>query len=73
VKHGDLSTVTMNGNPIWPRVLLDGSQDHDGDGVADASMSCSDPIDCVTKCKLLERTARHGAGAPPTCALCDQY
>jgi hypothetical protein len=44
VKHGDLSTVTMNGNPIWPRVLLDGSQDHDGDGVADASMSCSDPI-----------------------------
>jgi len=24
------------------------------------------------KCRLLERTSSHGAGAPPACALCDQ-
>lgn len=28
--------------------------------------------DCSQKCLYLERTARHGAGAPPSCALCDQ-
>ena len=72
VSHGDLSTVTINGNPIWPRVLLDGSEDRDGDGRADAGMTCSDPNDCTQKCRHLERTSRHGAGAPPTCALCDQ-
>lgn len=49
ISHGDLSTVTINGNPIWPRVLLDGSQDRDGDGVSDQAMSCYDPIDCVNK------------------------
>ena len=69
VKHGDLSTVSTSGNLFWPRVLLTGSEDHDGDGEADPSMSCSDPIDCTQKCRMLERTARHGAGAPPTCAL----
>ena len=73
VKHGDLSTVAINGNPIWPRVLLDGSEDRDGDGRADAGMTCSDPNDCTQKCRYLERTSRHGAGAPPACALCDQY
>ena len=58
---------------LWPRVLLDGAEDHDGDGASDARMECSDPIDCIQKCRYLERTSRHGAGAPPTCALCDQY
>lgn len=69
VKHGDLSTVSITGNPFWPRVLLDGSEDHDGDGIANAHMVCSDPNDCTQKCRYLERTSRHGAGAPPTCAL----
>ena len=73
ISHGDLSTVVINGNPIWPRVLLDGSEDRDGDGRADAGMTCSDPNDCTQKCRYLERTSRHGAGAPPACALCDQY
>ena len=73
VSHGDLSTVAINGNPVWPRVLLDGSDDRDGDGIADAGMTCSDPNDCTQKCRYLERTSRHGAGAPPACAMCDQY
>ena len=73
IKHGDLSTVETSGNLFWPRVLLNGASDHDGDGQADPEMKCYDPIDCTQKCRYLERTARHGAGAPPTCALCDQY
>ena len=69
IKHGDLSTVETSGNLFWPRVLLNGASDHDGDGQADPEMKCYDPIDCTQKCRYLERTARHGAGAPPTCAL----
>ena len=72
VYHGDLSTVQTSGNLFWPRVLLEGSGDRDGDGNADGKMTCSDPIDCTQKCAYLERTSRHGAGAPPTCAMCNQ-
>lgn len=72
IKHGDISTVQTSGELFYPRVLLTGAEDHDGDGQADPTMTCSDPIDCLQKCKRLERTARHGAGAPPTCALCGQ-
>ena len=70
IKNGDLSTVSTSGNLFWPRVLLSGAEDHDGDGQADPTMECTDPVDCTQKCRYLERTARHGAGAPPTCALC---
>jgi hypothetical protein len=49
IKHGDISTVEIAGNLIWPRVLIDGSQDLDGDGVADPAMSCHDPVDCTQK------------------------
>tara|TARA_B110000902_G_scaffold79723_1_gene94815 strand:- start:12 stop:734 length:723 start_codon:yes stop_codon:yes gene_type:complete len=44
IKHGDLSTVALTGNIFWPRVLLDGSEDRDGDGVSDQHMECTDPI-----------------------------
>lgn len=44
VKHGDLSTVETSGNLFWPRVLLNGASDHDGDGQADPEMKCYDPI-----------------------------
>lgn len=47
MKHGDISTVSINGNPIWPRVLIEGSEDRDGDGKADGRMTCSDPNDCT--------------------------
>lgn len=104
VLHGDLSTVRTSGNLFYPRVLLNGAMDHDGDGEAEPVMQCYDPIgeyrlergtltpntqmlsrkgasfilseqnsflptDCSQKCLILERTARHGAGAPPSCAL----
>lgn len=49
MKHGDLSTVNIQGEPFWPRVLLDGSQDRDGDGKADPEMKCTDPVDCTQK------------------------
>jgi len=95
VKHGDLSTVQTEGNLFWPRVLLNGSEDANGDGQGGMHLECTDPIDCLQvhvhshehcpdnkltllclllqKCRYLERTARHGFGAPPACALCDQY
>lgn len=44
IKHGDPSTVTTTGNPFWPRVLIEGSEDRDGDGEADPFMECTDPI-----------------------------
>ncbi len=47
MKHGDISTVEISGNIVWPRVLLTGSEDHDGDGNADPAMMCYDPIDCT--------------------------
>ena len=72
IKHGDISTVETTGNLFYPRVLIAAGEDHDGDGRTDPAMTCSDPIDCSQKCLYLERTARHGAGAPPSCALCDQ-
>lgn len=73
VLHGDLSTVRTSGNLFYPRVLLNGAMDHDGDGQSDPAMQCWDPIECSQKCLHLEKTARHGAGAPPSCALCNQY
>jgi hypothetical protein len=69
VHRGDLSTVHTTGNLGWPRVLLHGADDRDGDGVADGELKCYDPVDCSQKCAYLERTSRHGAGAPPACAL----
>jgi hypothetical protein len=73
VKHGDLSTVSTSGNLFWPRVLIEGSEDEDGDGKSPGRIECTDPIDCASKCRMLERTSRNGAGAPPTCAMCNQY
>lgn len=59
---------------IYPRVLIEGGGDDvDGDGLVRPRMTCNDPIDCVQKCKYLERTSMHGMGAPPACALCDYF
>lgn len=69
IKHGDISTVALSGSLFWPRLLLESSEDKDGDGVADGRLLCYDPSDCLQKCLYLEKTSRHGAGAPPTCAL----
>ena len=44
IKHGDLSTVETTGNLFYPRVLLAGGEDHDGDGRSDPEMVCVDPI-----------------------------
>ena len=70
VKHGDLSTVHTSGNLFWPRVLVEGNGAEDADGNAIGELTCGDPIDCIQKCRLLERSSLNGAGAPPTCALC---
>ena len=70
IKHGDLSTVQQSGNLGWPRVLLDGTEDTDGDGRAGRKLECTDPADCLSKCALLDRTSAHGTGSPPSCALC---
>ena len=73
VMHGDLSTVSTSGNLFWPRVLIEGADDEDGDGKSPSRVTCTDPVDCPSKCRMLDRTSRNGAGAPPTCALCNQY
>ena len=59
VKHGDVSTAAVEGNPIYPRELY-------------AGFYCYDPVDCVDKCQYLSRTSVNGMGTPPTCALCDR-
>lgn len=69
ISDGDASTASLQGNFFYPRTLVAAGQDLDGDGQASPAISCSDPIDCVNKCRLLERTSLHGAGAPPTCAM----
>lgn len=56
----------------YPRVLLEGGIGG-ADGLAVPRVTCSDPVDCLQKCKYLERTSQHGMGAPPACALCNQY
>ena len=63
VKHGDLSTVQTEGNLFWPRVLLNGSEDANGDGQGGMHLECTDPIDCLQKMSNVpcQRTFRgHG-------------
>tara|TARA_B100001175_G_scaffold276511_1_gene252001 strand:- start:1409 stop:3289 length:1881 start_codon:yes stop_codon:yes gene_type:complete len=76
IMNGDVGTATIEGNFFYEnggRVLVGAGQDLDGDGKSSPLLTCSDPSDCSTKCRMLERTSLHGAGAPPACALCDQY
>jgi hypothetical protein len=69
---GDASTATLEGSFLYdpPRVLVAAGPDLDGDGLATPEITCSDPSDCSTKCRMLERTSLHDAGAPPACAMC---
>lgn len=69
VRGGDPITASLDGNLFFPRVLVAGSDDPDGDGLTVPRMECSDPIDCEQRCKYLSRTSSHGAGTPPACAL----
>ena len=75
IMDGDASTATLEGNFLYdpPRMLVAAGPDLDGDGLASPEITCSDPSDCSTKCRMLERTSLHGAGAPPACAMCDAY
>ena len=68
-KSGDPATATIHGNLGYPRVLIAGSEDEDGDGLSAPSLECADPIECESRCKYLSRTSANGAGTPPTCAL----
>jgi hypothetical protein len=71
IKDGDASTASIEGNFLYipPRVLVEAGGDADGDGLITPAITCSDPVDCSQKCRYLERTSLHGAGAPPACAL----
>lgn len=72
IADGDTSTASLQGNFFYingGRLLVAAGEDLDGDGKASPEISCYDPIDCVNKCRLLERTSLHGAGTPPTCAM----
>lgn len=68
-KSGDPATATIHGNLIYPRVLVAGAEDTEGTGRSAPAMECTDPIQCVDRCKYLSRTSANGAGTPPTCAL----
>ena len=72
VMGGDTSTASIQGNFMYmpPRVLVAAGPDLDGDGRGSPAVVCTDPVDCSTKCRYLERTSLHGTGAPPACALC---
>ena len=71
--NGDPLTATVHGSLEYPRVLVAGSADEDGDGEAEPAMTCGDPVECVQRCKYLARTSANGAGAPATCALCTPH
>ena len=76
IMDGDVTTATIEGNFFYEnggRVLVAAGQDLDGDGQSSPLLTCSDPSDCSTKCRMLERTSLHGAGAPPACALCKLF
>ena len=66
----DGSSVSLAINFGYPRVLIEAAPDMDGDGLGTSKMECYNPMDCVNKCRILERTTRNGAGAPPACTLC---
>ena len=68
-KNGDPATTTIHGNLGYPRVLVAGSEDTDGDGLSAPRLECEDPTECVNRCKYLSMTSSNGAGTPPTCAL----
>eukprot|EP00966_Prymnesium_polylepis_P238291 5511280-Prymnesium_polylepis.1 len=61
IKDGDVTTASIEGNFLYfpPRVLVASGSDHDGDGNPTPAITCQDPVDCVQKCKLLERTSSH--------------
>jgi hypothetical protein len=44
VKHGDSSTASVEGNFIYPRTLIAGGEDLDGDGKQPSSFKCEDPV-----------------------------
>lgn len=44
VQNGDLTTVQTEGNLGWPRLLLNGSEDGNGDGLSGERMECTDPF-----------------------------
>lgn len=69
-RSGDSTTAALTGDAFYPRTLIAGRTDPDGDGISDAELKCYDPVDCAGKCRTLERTSTHGAGAPPACAMC---
>lgn len=71
IADGDTSTAAIKGNFLYmpPRVLVEEGEDLDGDGKPTPAITCSDPVDCMSKCRYLERNSLHGAGAPPACAL----
>ena len=71
ISDGDSSTAAIEGNFLYmpPRVLVAAGEDLDGDGQVSPAITCGDPVDCMNKCRYLERNSLHGAGAPPACAL----
>ena len=71
--NGDPATAQVHGSLDFPRVLVAGSADPDGDGNSEPRVECGDPVECVQRCKFLARTSANGAGSPPTCSLCDAY
>ena len=71
--NGDPATAQVHGSLDYPRVLVAGSADPDGDGNSEPRVECGDAVECVQRCKFLARTSANGAGTPPTCSLCDAY
>jgi hypothetical protein len=62
VSHGDLSTAQITGDLAWPRTLIAGAPDADGDGRAVGAVTCADPIDCTQ----VRRATHQTPCAPPS-------
>ena len=67
----DGSGVSIEFGLEYPRTLVTATPDLDGDFLGTPELKCTDPLDCMNKCRLLESTSRDGMGAPPPCGLCD--
>lgn len=63
IKHGDPTTASIQGNIFGKRKLIEATS-------WSPEMTCSDPVDCVNKCRYLSRNSFQGAGTPAACALC---
>ena len=57
--NGDPATAQVHGLLDYPRVLVAGSADPDGDGNSEPRVECGDPVECVQRRKFWRARGGH--------------